>query len=107
MPDFYNPKDNVHHDIYGPGQVILDNGDSVIVRFDTGIQECEKSSLSKRFTPHQSIYDPEWHRPLEVITRVQAEAIQSINDTWGDFSCSRISFGYVEGYLNAGLPDGW
>ena len=87
----YSPNDNVHHDSYGSGQVIMDNGASVIVRFDSGIQECEKSSLNKRLTPRQAIYSAEWHRPLEVITKVQAEAIQSVNDAWGVFSCSRIS----------------
>ena len=87
----YAPNDNVHHDTFGSGQVIIDNGDSVIVRFDSGIQECEKKSLHKRSTPQQAIHNSEWHRPLEVITKVQAEAIQSVNDAWGVFSCSRIS----------------
>lgn len=87
----YKPDDNVFHESYGAGQVIMDNDDSVVVRFETGIQECEKSSLNKRLTPHQAIYNSEWHRPLEVITKVQAEAIQSVNDAWGVFSCSRIS----------------
>ncbi len=91
MKDQYLPNDNVFHETYGSGQVIIDNGDSVIVRFDTGIQECEKSSLNRRLTPQQAIHNPEWHRPLEVITKIQAEAIQSVNDAWGVFSCSRIS----------------
>lgn len=86
-----SPNDNVYHDNYGAGQVILDNGITVIVRFDSGIQECEKGTLSKRLTPGQAIHLDEWHRPLEVITKVQAEAIQSVNDAWGVFSCSRIS----------------
>jgi len=87
----YSQNDNVHHISYGFGQVIIDNGDSVIVRFYSGIQECEKSSLNKRLTLRQAIYNSDWHRPLEVITKVQAEAIQSVNDAWGVFSCSRIS----------------
>ena len=91
MKDQYLPNDNVFHETYGSGQVIVDNRDSVIARFDTGIQECEKNSLNKRSTPQQAIYNSEWHRPLEVITKVQAEAIQSVNDAWGVFSCSRIS----------------
>ena len=82
MKGQYLPNDNVFHETYGSGQVIVDNDDSVIVRFDNGIQECEKSSLNKRLTPHQAIYNPEWHGPLEVITKVQAEAIQSVNDTY-------------------------
>ncbi|MDA3832165.1 MAG: SNF2-related protein, partial [Spirochaetales bacterium] len=87
----YSPEDNVFHQSYGAGLVIIDNGDSVIVRFDSGIQECEKDSLTRRATPQQAIHNKDWHRPLAVITKVQAEAIQSVNDTWGVFSCSRIS----------------
>ena len=87
----YSPEDNVFHKSFGAGQVIIDNGNSVIVRFDSGIQECEKDSLTRRSTPKQAIHAQDWHRPLAVITKVQAEAIQSVNDTWGVFSCSRIS----------------
>jgi len=87
----YKSNDNVFHESYGTGQVIMDNGVSVVIRFETGIHECEKSSIDKRLTSHQAINNLKWHRPLEVITKVQAEAIQSVNDVWGVFSCSRIS----------------
>ena len=41
--------------------------------------------------PAQAIEAETWHSPLEVVTRVQAECIQSVNDTWGVFSLSRIA----------------
>ena len=87
----YSAGDHVHSDSHGSGIVIVDNGQTVIVQFDNNIHGCEKSSLQRRLTPQQSLNKPEWHRPLEVITRIQAEVIQSINDTWGVFSRSRIS----------------
>ncbi len=87
----FSSGDYVHSDTHGPGTVIIDNGQTVIVQFESSIQGCEKSALHRRLTPQQAVKLPEWHRPLEVITKVQAEAIQSINDAWGVFSRSRIS----------------
>lgn len=87
----YSPGDHVHSVVHGPGTVIIDNGQTVIVQFESNIHGCEKSSLLHRKTPIQTIGQPEWHSPLEVIARIQAETIQSINDTWGVFSRSRIS----------------
>ncbi|MBI1924751.1 DEAD/DEAH box helicase family protein [Candidatus Poribacteria bacterium] len=83
--------DQVQHDRFGIGSVVLDNGETVIIRFGHGLEECEKSSLSRRLTPLQAISLDEWNAPLEVITRAQAEAIQSVNDAWGVFSPSRIA----------------
>jgi superfamily II DNA or RNA helicase len=80
----------VRHPRFGIGTVRYDAGATVIVRFDDGIEECDKASLSQIYTPLQSLALPAWHSPAEVIARVQAEAIQSTNDTWGVFSRSRI-----------------
>ncbi|MCL4299572.1 MAG: DEAD/DEAH box helicase [Anaerolineae bacterium] len=82
--------DQVFHERFGLGSVRLDDGDTVLVRFEHGIEECIKDDLSQVFTPLQAINLTEWHSPLEVITRAQAEAIQSVNDTWGVFALSRI-----------------
>jgi len=87
----YTPGDHVHSNTHGPGTVIVDNGLTVIVQFEESIHGCEKSTLQIRLTPQQAINNSEWHRPLEVITKIQAETIQSINDAWGVFSRSRIS----------------
>ncbi|MGK5095557.1 DEAD/DEAH box helicase [Deltaproteobacteria bacterium TL4] len=87
----YSPGDHVNSDVHGTGTVIVDNGQTVIVQFEESIHGCEKSTLNRRMTPQQAIHMAEWHRPLEVITKIQAETIQSINDAWGIFSRSRIS----------------
>lgn len=86
----YITGDMVRHLRFGIGTVRYDAGATVIVRFADGIEECEKESLSQIYTPLQSLALHTWHNPLEVIARVQAEAIQSANDTWGVFSRSRI-----------------
>jgi len=35
----YKTDDNVFHESYGAGQVIVDNGNSVVVRFETVYQK--------------------------------------------------------------------
>ena len=82
--------DQVNSGKFGKGRVEFDKGPTVIVRFDHGIEECEKSALRRLLTPLQALELKEWHRPLEVITKIQAEAVQSANDSWGVFSRSRI-----------------
>ena len=83
--------DQVQHDNFGTGRVEIDKGPTVLVRFEHGFEECEKSTLSRILTPLQAIELKKWHKPLEVITKVQAGAIQSLNDSWGVFSQSRIA----------------
>ncbi len=83
--------DNVRHRRFGQGVVELDKGETVIVRFTHGIEECEKAELEAISGPIQSIEAGQWHMPLRVITRLQAAAIESINDAWGVFSLSRIA----------------
>src|SRR5690606_7200230 len=91
QPINLTPNDQVHHEQFGLGSVIIDQDVIVIVRFEHGIESCEKAALRQILTPLQAARQPEWLPPLEVITRVQAEAIQSINDAWGVFSMSRIA----------------
>ena len=86
-----NPGDQVKHERFGLGSVEYDKELTVIVRFEHGIEECEKSTLKVFLSPAQVLYQEEWHQPMQVITRMQAEAIQSINDAWGVFSPSRIA----------------
>ena len=83
--------DQVQHKKFGIGRVELDKGTTVLVRFEHGLEECEKIVLTKILTPLQSLDLKEWHRPLEVITKVQAVAIGSLNDSWGVFSRSLIA----------------
>ncbi|MCY4535460.1 MAG: DEAD/DEAH box helicase [Bryobacterales bacterium] len=81
----------VRHPRFGRGQVVLSRGDSVVVRFDHGIEECLAADLelleglAERMAAQQ--FDP----ALPVVTRILAECIRSVNDAWGVFSRSRIA----------------
>lgn len=86
----YAAGDLVRSDRYGIGTVRFDAGATVIVRFADGLEECERTSLTPLRTPLQALALDEWERPLDVIVRVQAAAIQSANDSWGVYSRSRI-----------------
>lgn len=86
-----NLGDQVKHERFGVGSVEYDKGVTVIVRFKHGIEECEKTALQQLLGPLQALELREWHNPLQVITRIQAEAIESVNDAWGVFSPSRIA----------------
>ena len=87
----FTKDDQVRNARFGIGRVILDQGATILVRFEHGFEACETGSLEKLHTAQQALDDSEWHAPLEVITRVQAEAIQSVNDSWGVLSRSRIA----------------
>jgi ERCC4-related helicase len=69
---------------------MFDNGATLVVRFAHGIEECEAAQLEIVAAPLQVFDREEWDVPLEVINRLQAEAIVSANDTWGVFSKSRV-----------------
>jgi ERCC4-related helicase len=86
----FDPGDHVISSRFGRGQVEFDKGRSVIVRFDHGLEECEKATLTATDTVPKATRRETWDKPIEVITRIQAELIESINDTWGVFSPSRI-----------------
>jgi ERCC4-related helicase len=87
----FQPNDLVRNGRFGLGQVLVDAGTTVVVRFEHGIEQCLASELIQQTGPAQAVEAETWHSPLEVVTRVQAECIQSVNDTWGVFSLSRIA----------------
>ena len=68
----------------------MHNGATLVVRFAHGIEECESADLEVVAAPHEAVDRDEWDIPLEVVNRLQAEAILSVNDTWGVFSKSRV-----------------
>ena len=90
MPAF-DQGDLVRHPRFGRGQVVIDQGESVVVRFEHGIEECLASDverldgLSARLAEHR--LDP----ALPVIARILAHCIRSVNDAWGVFARSRIA----------------
>lgn len=87
----YQQGDHVRNARFGTGRVILDDGQTVIIQFEHGIERCTGDEVIQVDTPLQSIAKAVWDVPLEVVTRVQAEAIQSVNDAWGVLSKSRIA----------------
>lgn len=80
----------IRHAQFGLGRVRADDGETIVVRFDHGIEECVATSLESVFGVESRLNDEQWDSPLEVVTRVLAEAICSVNDQWGVFSQSRI-----------------
>ena len=85
-----SPADQVRSERFGIGQVEYDKGSTTIVRFDHGLEECAKDDLQVIMTPLQAVEWGYWYDSLEVIARIQAEAIRSVNDAWGVFSRSKI-----------------
>lgn len=85
------PGDQIDSKRFGPGRVEFDKGDTVIARFEHGLEECPKSDLALLLTPLQAAESQQWHPMPETLLRVLAEAIVSVNDSWGVFSPSRIA----------------
>ena len=87
----FNSNAVVRHPRFGSGQVLLGQGESVVVRFEHGIEECLAADLelveglAERMTAGR--HDPALH----VATRILGECIRSVNDAWGVFSRSRIA----------------
>jgi ERCC4-related helicase len=73
------------------GEVEVDRGITVLVRFGQQYQSCERSTLQARQTVDEAIASLAWNDPIEIITKAQAAAITSLNDSWGIFSRSRIN----------------
>lgn len=83
--------DSVQHTKFGTGLVLMDDGQTVVVQFEHGLERCLPAELTQVETPLQALRRQEWDSPLTVVARVLAEAIQSVNDRWGVFSRSRIA----------------
>ena len=81
----------ISHPQYGIGEIRSDEGTTVIVRFDHGIEECPKTDLTPIQSLRNTIASPQWHPPQELIAKIQALSIRSVNDLWGIFSLARIN----------------
>ena len=81
----------VQHPRFGSGQVVLDQGDSVVVRFDHGIEECLAADLKLLEGLAERVSAGRLDPALHVVTRILGECIRSVNDAWGVFSRSRIA----------------
>lgn len=85
------PGDEVLHDRFGPGTIEYPKGQTAIVRFEHGLEECELGTLKKQVSARAAVESGQWHPLLKVIAKCQAASIQSVNDAWGVFSRSRIA----------------
>lgn len=81
----------VRNERFGQGTVEFDKGQTTIVRFEHGIEECERGALQIIRSVADSLAAGEWDAPLPVLTKALAASIVSVNDTWGVFSRSRIA----------------
>ena len=87
----FNRDSAVRHPRFGRGQVLVDQGDSVVVRFEHGIEECLATDLELIDSLSERIAAGRLDPALHVVTRVLGECIRSVNDAWGVFSRSRIA----------------
>ena len=87
----FNKDAAVRHPRFGRGQVVVDQGDSVVVRFEHGIEECLATDLELIDGLYERIAAGRLDPALQVVTRVLGECIRSVNDAWGVFSRSRIA----------------
>ena len=85
-----NRNSTVRHRRFGSGQVMVDHGDSVVVRFEHGIEECLTVDLELVEGLAERMAAKRFDSALQVVTRILGECIRSVNDTWGVFSRSRI-----------------
>lgn len=86
----YQPGSIVRHAKLGEGKVVADTGETAVVRFATGIDECLKADIKAQRSLEDRLTSAAWDSPLAVAARVQAEAILSANNTWGVFTRSQI-----------------
>lgn len=89
MSDGYVRNALVAHATLGRGRVVVDEGEVVVVRFESGIASCPRDEL-ERLQDLAAETAMQAGQPLRVLTRALGAAISSVNDTWGVFSNSRI-----------------
>ncbi|MYF83702.1 MAG: type III restriction endonuclease subunit R [Acidimicrobiia bacterium] len=85
-----DPNAAVRHPRFGNGHVLLDQGESVVVRFEHGIEECLAADLELVDGLAERMAAGRLDSALPVVTRILGECIRSVNDAWGVFSRSRI-----------------
>ena len=85
------PDSIVRHVRFGQGQVIMGDRQSVVVRFDHGIEECLPTELELLDGLRERAAATRFDPAVNVVTRILGNCILSVNDSWGVFSCSRIS----------------
>jgi len=87
----FHSGDRVSHSRHGLGEIRADEGITIIVRFEHGLEECPREELTRLSSLEEEIRTGNWQPSLEIVARVQALAIRSVNDEWGIFSLARIT----------------
>lgn len=82
----------IHHPQQGPGTILSDLGNILVVEFDSGtIAKVLRAETSSLLTPLAAIAAGSYSEPLPVIAKALAAAIRSANDRWGVFSSSKVA----------------
>jgi SNF2 family DNA or RNA helicase len=81
----------VRHAHFGTGRVRADDGESVIVRFEHGVEECLPDDLILIEDLKDRAVATKFDPALNVVTRILGNCILSVNDAWGVFSRSRTA----------------
>ncbi|MBO9492945.1 DEAD/DEAH box helicase [Thalassotalea sp. G20_0] len=90
MTDFQSGV-SVSHPDFGSGVVEICKGETTLVRFEHGIEECLTSQLSVNQGLSEAILAGNFHPVKQVACRSLALTLRSVNDSWGVFSRSKIS----------------
>lgn len=85
------PNTSVLHEKHGQGTVLLTDGETMVVRFGHGIEQVFTRDLTPILSVAEAVDSNRSVCSLQVVLRVQAEAISSVNSAWGVFTRSRIS----------------
>ena len=80
----------VKHRRHGSGRVVADLVDTVVVRFEGGLQQVPAEELVAVPSLDAALGEGELGSSVEAVLRAQALAIGSVNDQWGVFSRSRV-----------------
>lgn len=78
------------HKKFGNGSLIQDVGNTLIIRFSHGIEECPKAEIEIRLSAEDKIQQKKYDDFDSCVLKTQSALIQSINDSWGVFSKSNV-----------------
>jgi superfamily II DNA or RNA helicase len=87
----FNKNAVVWHNRFGRGRVRMDDGSSVLVRFDHNVEECLSTDLTLIEDLAERVSAGKLDPAINVIARVLGQCILSVNNSWGVFSRSRIA----------------
>jgi superfamily II DNA or RNA helicase len=84
------PGSPVSHGKFGRGVVEFCKGETTLVRFTHGIEECLTHELDQLRSAADSFLRGKTAPAANVVLRLLGESIRAVNDAWGVFSPSRI-----------------